>query len=109
MEKQRELKKLKRITNKIVKEYSPEKIILFGSWAWGKPDPDSDVDLFIVKNSKKPRGQRQRDLRMKLFPPGMSLDLLVYTPKEIEKRLKMGDFFIRDIINNGKLLYAESK
>lgn len=97
------------ITNKIVKEYSPEKIILFGSWAWSKPGPDSDVDLFIIKRSKKQRVNRQRELRMKLFPPGMPLDLLVYTPKEINKRLEMGDFFIRDIINKGKVLYAESK
>jgi len=109
MDKQKELRKLKNIIKKIVEEYSPEKIILFGSWAWGKSSHDSDVDLFIIKRSKKQRIDRQRELRMKLFPPGMPLDLLVYTPKEIERRLRIGDFFIRDIINKGKLLYAAPK
>lgn len=51
--------KLKKVTEKIVKEYKPEKIILFGSHAWGKPSRDSDVDLFIVKNSKKRRSDRE--------------------------------------------------
>ena len=45
--------KLKEITDKIVKEYQPEKIILFGSWAWGEPHEWSDVDLFIIKRSEK--------------------------------------------------------
>ena len=107
MDKQREFKKLKIICKKIVKEYSPEKIILFGSWAWSKPGPDSDVDLFIIKRSRKRRIHRQQELRMKLFPAGLPLDLLIYTPKEVEKRLEIGDFFIEDIISKGKVLYAQ--
>ena len=99
--------KLKEITNKIVEEFQPEKIILFGSWAWGMPHEDSDVDLFIVKESNKKRWEREYDLRMKLignkFPP---MDLLIYTPEEMERRIKIEDFFIQDIIKNGKLVYA---
>jgi len=100
---------LKDATNRIVKEYSPEKIILFGSWAWGNPGKDSDIDLFVVKNTKKTRRDRQIELRTKLFPSGLPLDILVYTPKEVDKRLKMGDFFVRKIINKGKVLYAGAK
>lgn len=44
---------IKKITTKIVKKYKPEKIILFGSFTWGKPTKDSDVDLLIIKNIKK--------------------------------------------------------
>lgn len=100
--------KVKAITLKIIKEYKPEKIILFGSYAWGKPHEWSDVDLFIVKKSRKRRIDRARDLRSKLyknnFPP---MDLLVYTPEEIQQRLLMEDFFIKDIINKGKTLYEK--
>lgn len=106
MDKQEKIKKLKEVTQKIVKEYSPEKIILFGSWAWGKPGPDSDVDLFIIKKSSKGRINRERDLRLKLFPAGLPLEFLIYTPKETKRRLEIGDFFIKDILDKGKVLYA---
>lgn len=97
--------KLKTIVGKIAKEFQPEKVILFGSWAWGKPHEWSDVDLFIVKNSDKKRWERECELRLKLFPPGLPLDLLVYTPQEVAKRLYLGDFFIEDIIRKGRVLY----
>lgn len=101
-------RKIQNVANKIVREYNPEKIILFGSHAWGKPSPDSDVDLFIIKESKKRQIDRMRELRMKLignnFP---AMDLLIYTPKELSRRLAIGDFFIREIIENGQVLYEQ--
>ena len=100
--------KIKELTEKIVKDYNPEKIILFGSYAWGKPNPDSDVDLFIVKESRKTQIDRMRELRMKLignnFPP---MDLLIYTPKELDRRLAIGDFFVREIMEKGQVLYEQ--
>jgi uncharacterized protein len=99
--------KIQDITGKIVKEFQPEKIILFGSYAWGEPHEWSDVDLFIVKESNKSKIDRARDIRMYLFgnnfPP---IDLLVYTPQEVEKRISIGDFFVKDIFTRGKILYA---
>ena len=99
--------KIKEITDKIVREYQPEKIILFGSWAWGTPHENSDVDMFIIKESEKKRWEREYDLRMKLignkFPP---MDLLIYTPEEMERRIRIEDFFIQNILKNGKLVYA---
>lgn len=103
----KESQQFKKIVNKIIKEYQPEKIILFGSFAWGKPTKDSDVDLFIIKKSKKRRTDREYELRMKLvgnkFPP---MDLLIYTPEELQRRIEIEDFFFQNIINNGKILYA---
>ena len=97
---------IKQVAAKIVKDYKPEKIILFGSHAWGKPHRDSDVDLFIVKKSKKRRLDRDYELRIKLFGHGFPpLDLLIYTPLEIQKRLEIQDFFIQDILSQGKVLY----
>lgn len=100
-------KKIQRITDQIVKNYNPEKIILFGSYAWGKPTKDSDVDLFIVKKSRKRRINRERELSGYLFGYDFpAMDLLVYTPTEIKKRISIEDPFIKDIISKGKLLYA---
>jgi predicted nucleotidyltransferase len=100
-------RELRRVAEKIITEYQPEKIILFGSWAWGVPHEWSDIDLFILKESNKRRLEREQELRLKLFgnkfPP---LDLLIYTPKELEKRLSIEDFFIGDIVQKGTILYA---
>ncbi len=100
-------KNLKKITEKIVKEFKPEKIILFGSYAWGKPGPDSDVDLFIIKKTDKPRLERQREVSRLLIDREVPIDILVFTPQETEKRKKMGDSFILDILRSGKLVYAK--
>ena len=100
-------KEIKKITDQIVKKYKPEKIILFGSYAWGKPNKDSDVDLFIVKNTKETRTKRHLKVDRILLNRTFPLDILVYTPKEIKERLSLGDFFIKDIAQKGKTIYAK--
>lgn len=97
--------KIQEIVDTIVRTYDPEQVILFGSYAWGKPSPDSDVDLCIIKKSRKNRRQREFELRKKLYPPDVAMDLLVLTPEEIEQRLEMNDFFVREIVNRGKKMY----
>lgn len=96
---------IKRITKQIVKKYKPEKIILFGSYAWGKPTEDSDVDLFIIKNTQKKKISRMYEVYKLLWNKRLPLDVLVYNPREVKERLSLGDFFIDDIIKNGKLIY----
>lgn len=100
-------KQLKRITQKIVKEFQPEKIILFGSYAWGKPGSDSDVDLFVVIDTKQSTRETARHIDRSLFPRPFPMDLIVYTPAKVRERLKMGDFFIEDIISKGEVLYGK--
>jgi len=107
MTKQEIQEKLQEIVNKIVKEFQPEKIILFGSWAWGKPDPDSDVDLFIVKETRNTRETARKISRL-IFPRPFPMDIIVYNPDKARERLTRGDFFLKDIFSKGKLLY-ESK
>lgn len=98
--------KMKEITDKIVAGFQPEKIILFGSYAWGKPGPDSDVDLLVVKASVVPRREREYELRRILFPSPFAFDVLVYTPEELQKSINENkNLFIEDIIRNGKTLY----
>ncbi len=99
--------KIKSLIFKIVSEYNPERVYLFGSYAWGKPTFDSDIDLFIVKNTTKSQRKRRRELRSLLFGSGVPFDLFIYTPDEINERLKIGDFFIKDIVSKGKILYEK--
>jgi len=101
--------KIKPLVSKIVDEYNPEKVYLFGSYAWGNPTVDSDIDLFIVKNTTESQRGRSRKLRNLLFGSGVPFDLFIYTPDEIKKRLNMGDFFINNIIEKGEVLYEREK
>ncbi|MBF0337939.1 MAG: nucleotidyltransferase domain-containing protein [Nitrospirae bacterium] len=100
--------KLKTVTEKLVVEFQPEKIILFGSYAWGKPTEDSDVDLLVIKELKETEDRRKvtSQINLSIFPRPFPIDLLVYEPQRIVKRLEMGDFFIEDIMTKGKILYA---
>ncbi len=98
--------KLKEITEKIVKEFQPEKIILFGSWAWGEPKRGSDIDLFILKESQERRIERERQVQRILRGSRLPVDILVYTPEEVERRLWLEDFFIGKILSRGKILYS---
>lgn len=97
--------KIPEMKEKIVKEFNPEKIILFGSYAWGNPTDDSDIDLFIIKKSVLSRLERQMELRRKLWGSDIPMDLLVYTPEEVKKRLDIEDPFIEYIFSKGKILY----
>jgi predicted nucleotidyltransferase len=94
---------------KIVDELNPEKIILFGSYAYGKPTPHSDVDLLIVLKTTAPLKERSWKVSRLLLPRPFPVDILVKTPKEIEKALENGDFFVQEIIRRGKVLYERDK
>lgn len=99
---------IQEIVKKIATEYQPEKIILFGSYAWGEPGPNSDLDFLIIKETDKRRIDRERELMNILFGYNFpAMDLLVYTPQEFEFRRAMNDFFINDILQKGKVLYAK--
>jgi predicted nucleotidyltransferase len=99
---------LKNIVEKIKENYQPQKIILFGSYAWGKPTKDSDIDLFIIKDCTEKHRQRALKVRRIITEENafVGIDILVYTPKEVEERLKIGDSFIKKIMTKGVLLYG---
>jgi len=92
----------------IVDRCKPKKIILFGSAARGESRPNSDIDLLIIRNTDKKRPFRVKEIfealrgQKRNFP----LDPIVYTPEEIEKRLSMGDYFIKRVLSEGKTLYG---
>jgi predicted nucleotidyltransferase len=99
-------KELHRITQQIIEKYKPEKIILFGSAARGEGSPDSDADFLIIKKDTPFYGSdRVRELSC-LVDRKIPVDLLIYRPEEYEKRLQMGDPFLKAIIKEGKVLYG---
>lgn len=97
-----------RIAEKIAKEYQPKKIILFGSYAYGEPTEDSDVDLLIVKETEKRPIDRWVEVKKILRDTarGIPVSPLVYTEKEIEERTAIKDFFIAEILERGEVLYG---
>lgn len=98
---------IQQITEKIVRECHPHKIILFGSWAWGKPKEDSDLDLLVIMDSDLARPDiRAMQVKRLLYDLHGPVDLLVYTPEEVKTCLERGNLFIRDILEEGRLLYA---
>ena len=97
---------VKEIVEKIKIQLHPTKIILFGSYAWGKPTEDSDIDLFIIMESNLRRDERSVQIS-DLFPHRLfPMDIIVYTPEEIELSLRRGNPFIKEILTRGKLLYG---
>ena len=96
-----------RICAVIAREFQPEKIILFGSWAYGKPDTDSDIDLLVVMPFEgSPFRQAGTILNRVIQAVGaLPLDLLVRTAEQLDERLTIGDGFVRDILERGTVLY----
>ena len=91
---------------RIVSHLNPEKIILFGSYAYGNPTPDSDVDLLVIMRTKAKEIDRYVAVSNLLYPRQFPVDILVKTPREIEKESqKKGNFFLREILTKGKVLY----
>jgi len=97
-------KRIRQVCDQIVRLFKPQKIILFGSYATGKPTEDSDVDLLVVMPFRGKGFRKAAEIRSQIdadFP----LDLIVRSPRELHRRLTWGDFFLREITENGKVLY----
>ena len=100
------MKTIRSLAKHIAKKFNPEEIILFGSHAYGKPTEWSDVDLLVVMDT--PKGEIETSLEIvKAFPDiTFSMDILARSRSFIRKRKKIGDRFIQEITEKGKILYA---
>ena len=92
------------LSQQISDQFQPDRIILFGSYAYGQPTEDSDVDLLVILPFEERPVDKAIAIRQRLRPH-FPLDLMARTPQQIQQRLAMGDFFIQDILKNGHILY----
>ena len=94
---------IRKYVRQVVEKFHPEKVILFGSHAYGKPDEGSDVDLMVIMPAKNELSQSIR-IGQAFWPP-FALDLLVCTPENLAKRLSWNDWFLKEVVEKGIALY----
>ncbi len=102
-------REIRAVVKRIAEKFQPEKIILFGSYAYGKPKPESDVDLLVVMETSLRERQQRLEISRALSPRPFPMDVIVRTPSQIERRLALGDSFIREITDQGKVLFERSR
>src|SRR6266704_6132118 len=96
--------KINKFTNEVARRFKPRKIILFGSYAYGSPTEDSDVDLLVIMSGKgRPQDKAIRIRRA--VEADFPMDLIVRTPAEMRQRLSWGDSFLQEVIQKGIALY----
>ena len=96
---------IRRFARELAERFHPEKIILFGSHAYGKPHADSDVDILVIMPARNQLDQAFKIHNM-LRPP-FPLDIIVRTPQNLAWRLEEGESFHSEILEKGKVLYAK--
>ncbi len=99
-----EMKRIKDLTSQIAREFNPERIILFGSYAYGQPGDDSDVDILVVLPFKGKPVRKAIEIRNRINP-GIPVDLIVRTPEQVAERIANNDWFMREIVEKGRTMY----
>lgn len=97
---------IEEVKNRIVENFNPEKIILFGSYANGNPTENSDLDLVVIQASDLPSYKRVRPIKNELRGIGFPIDILVFTPEEVEYWKGASMAFITQVIKEGKVIYG---
>ena len=95
------------LISKLVRDYKPEKVVLFGSRTRSDYDESSDYDLLIIKSGVNMSNRHQENIKIRrMFPANISVDTVVYSPNDFNARLKMGDPFLINVANTGEVLYG---
>ena len=98
------MNKIEEFGRQIGQQFNAERVVLFGSYAEGTATVDSDVDLLVIGCFEGRGVDKSVEIRMKLRPP-FPVDIIVRTPEKLRQRLEMGDDFMRQILQEGKVLY----
>ncbi|MFA7059707.1 MAG: nucleotidyltransferase domain-containing protein [Pedobacter sp.] len=93
------------VAKAIAENFHPEKIILFGSYATGTPTPDSDLDFLVVMESDEPSRKRSIPMRMMFRPFPCPMDILVFTPEEVNKWNGTTNHIITEAFLEGRVIY----
>jgi predicted nucleotidyltransferase len=96
---------IRRFAREVAEKFHPDKIILFGSYAYGTPHADSDVDILVVMPARNQLDQAFK-IHWTIQPP-FPLDIIVRTPKNLKWRLEEGDSFLMEVVSKGKVLYEK--
>src|ERR1043165_1371067 len=102
------MKEIKAFSARVAELFKPEKIILFGSYAYGKPTEDSDVDILVVMRHRGAPYLKASEIRMAV-PRKFPMDLLVRSPAVLRKRIAWRDFFLKEIVEYGKVLFDSTR
>ena len=100
---------IRAVVKQIAERFQPEKIILFGSYAYGQPKVESDVDLLVVMDTPLRSRQQRLEISRALSPRPFPLDIVIRTPKQLKERVAVGDPFLLEITNRGKVLYEQHR
>ena len=103
------MRAIRSVARRITDKFQPEKVILFGSYAYGKPKPESDVDLLVVMDTPLRARQQRLDISRALSPRPFPLNVIIHTPRQLEERIAMGDPFLLEITTRGKVLYERRR
>jgi len=101
-------KKIDEVVIRIASRFNPDKIILFGSYANGTPNEDSDLDLLIVQDSDLPMQKRGLDIRLSLIGTKIPMDILIYTKSEFDQENNNNFSFLNSAMKNSKILYERA-
>ena len=97
---------IRRAVEQIVREFEPDQVYLFGSYAYGEPDKDSDVDILVVMST---RNEIDQSVKIHLaVDPAFAFDVIVRKPRDMRRRLREGDWFLREIVSKGILCHESS-
>jgi predicted nucleotidyltransferase len=99
------LREIRRFARQVAERFHPEKIVLFGSQAWGTPHADSDVDILVIMPTRNQLDQAAR-ISVAIDPP-FPLDIIVRTPHSVSWRLAEGESFLSEVMRKGKVLYEK--
>ena len=95
---------IQRVSDEIADKFHPDKIILFGSYAYGTPTEDSDVDLLVVLPFEGRKAKKATEIRSAVYA-GFAMDLIPITPEKLQHRIEIEDFFLREVVEKGRVLY----
>ncbi|MFB3892541.1 MAG: nucleotidyltransferase domain-containing protein [Phycisphaerae bacterium] len=99
------MRDIRKLGRRIGEEFKPIRVILFGSHARGEATPDSDVDLLVVMRFKGHPLDKAGKILVRVHPGTFAIDLLVRSPAMIAKRIRMGDCFMKEVMDTGKVIY----
>ena len=100
---------LRKVGEKIAELPGVEKVILFGSYALGNPTPDSDVDLLVIWNTRRPLLDCRMKISMMFQDRTFPMDIVVRTPRQVRESMAGFDPFIQEVHSTGKILYEKTR